>query len=113
MSKQYIAKPIKVEAFIYGGNEKSPVWFLSALRKRHVHLLPALGQVVVKTESGKINYYDPKTFNALFESVEEAKDLNRDGVVDPREQAIDTEVKNKRKTKKKKEPVDPVETTGE
>lgn len=103
MSKTYRAKPTEVQAFVYGGNEAAPIWFLSALRKRQVHLRPALGQVVVKTESGKINYYDPKAFNALFESVEEAKDLNKDGVVDTREEAIETEVKKKRKPKKKVE----------
>lgn len=103
MSKTYRAKPTEVQAFVYGGNEAAPVWFLSALRKRQVHLRPALGQVVVKTDSGKINYYDPKAFNALFESVEEAKDLNKDGVVDTREEAIETEVKKKRKPKKKVE----------
>ncbi|APC46072.1 hypothetical protein HYP06_gp067 [Vibrio phage vB_VspP_pVa5] len=105
MSKTYRAKPTEVEAFVYGGNEAAPVWFLSALRKRQVHLRPALGQVVVKTDSGKINYYDPKAFHALFESVDEAKDLNKDGVIDKREEAIETEVKKKRKPRKKKEEV--------
>lgn len=103
MSKTFRAKPLEVQAFVYGGNEAAPIWFLTALRKRQVHLRPALGQVVVKTNSGKINYYDPKAFNALFESVEEAKDLNKDGVVDTREEAIETEVKKKRKPKKKVE----------
>lgn len=104
MTKQYIAKPIKVEAFVYGQDEV-PVWFLKALRSRLIHIKPNPGSIVVKTESGKINYYDPKTFNALFESFEEAKDINKDGVVDAREKAIASEVKKKRTTKKKKEPV--------
>ena len=104
MTKTYLPKPIKVEAFQYG-TDKSPAWFLKALRTRTVQLNPAPGTVVAKTESGKINYYDPKTFNALFESFEEAKDINKDGVIDAREKAIASEVKKKRMPKKKKESV--------
>lgn len=100
MTKTYLPKPIKVEAFQYG-TDKSPAWFLKALRTRTVQLNPAPGTVVAKTESGKINYYDPVTFNALFESTEESKDLDKDGEVDVREKAIASETKKKRKTKSK------------
>lgn len=103
MSKKYKAKPMEVEAFVYGSNEESPLWFLKALRSKRIHLRPSVGHVVALTPSGKINYYDPTTFAALFETVEEAKDLNKDGVVDAREEAIATEVKKKRKPRKKKE----------
>lgn len=113
MSTTYIAKPIKVEAFVYGGNESAPLWFLTALRKRQIHILPSPGHIVVKTEAGKINFYDPTTFHALFETEESAKDLNKDGEVDTREEAIATETKNK-KAKAKASPrassVEPSET---
>ncbi|AGH57630.1 hypothetical protein PYDG_00101 [Pseudoalteromonas phage pYD6-A] len=104
MTKTFVAKPIKVEAFQYGF-ETSPLWFMVAIRKRTIHLMPAKGHIVVKTEDGKINFYDPKTFNALFHSLEEAQDLNQDGVVDEREKAIATETENKKKRapRKKKE----------
>lgn len=103
MSKKYQAKPMEVEAFVYGTNEDAPLWFLKALRNKRVHVRPAVGHVVALTPSGKINYYDPKTFGALFESLEESKDLDKDGKVDTREEAIATEVKKKRKPRKKKE----------
>lgn len=102
---KFVAKPIKVDAFQYG-IEGSPSWFLSALRKKQIQILPSKGHIVAKTESGKINIYDPITFNALFETVSESKDLNKDGVIDSREKAIASEV-----TKKKRKPRKPKETT--
>lgn len=107
MSKQYVAKPLKVDAFQYG-KDVSPLWFLTAIRKRQIKLMPSRGHIVAKTEAGKINFYDPITFNALFETVESATDLNKDGTVDTREKAIASETKAKRKRKPKKEEV-PVE----
>lgn len=107
MGNKYKSKPIEVEAFVYGSNEASPIWFIKALRSKRIHVRPSVGHVVVLTPAGKINYYDPITFAALFESIEEAKDLNKDGKVDKREEALATETKKKRtKVKKKDKPVE-------
>lgn len=115
MTKTYVAKPIKVEAFQYGF-ETSPLWFLAAIRKRFIQVMPSKGHVVVKTEDGKINFYDPKTFNALFHTVEEAKDLDGNGTVDAREKAIASETTKKRTPRKSKtktkEETKPVEEEG-
>lgn len=101
MSKQYVAKPLKVDAFQYG-TDTSPLWFLQAIRKRHIHIMPSKGHIVAKTEAGKINFYDPITFNALFETVVAAEDLDKDGTIDSREKAIASETKKKKSTKPKK-----------
>ncbi len=101
MSNKFVAKPIAVEAFQYG-KDTQPLWFLTAIRKRIIKIMPAPGHIVAKTESGQINIYDPVTFNALFETVDQSKDLNKDGVVDSREEALATETKKKRKYKKNK-----------
>ena len=66
MVNKYISKPVEVEAFIYGSNAAAPLWFLTAIRKRQIQIMPTKGMVVVKTDAGKINFYDPITFNALF-----------------------------------------------
>lgn len=101
MVNKFRAKPIEVEAFQFGVDTQ-PLWFLQAIRKKLIHVMPVKGTIVAKTEDGKINLYDPKTFNALFETVTEAQDLNKDGIVDAREKAIDSEVKKKRAPRKKK-----------
>ena len=108
---KFIAKPVEVEAFQVGVG-KDPAWFLLARRRKQINVLPAAGTIVTKTNSGKINYYDPVTFNALFESVEESQDLDNNGVVDSREKAIATEANQKRKTKpsKKSKPAPSDET---
>lgn len=99
---KFIAKPIAVEAFQYGV-EDQPLWFLKAIRTKQVLVRPSKGHIVAKTESGNINFYDPKTFNALFETVEESKDLNNDGKVDSREKAIASETTKKKATKPRKQ----------
>lgn len=99
---QFIAKPIKVEAFQYG-SEPQPKWYLEAVRKRTFKVNPTKGAIIAKTQSGQFNIYDARTFNALFQTVEEAKDLNKDGIISPREQAIATETKAKKKRAPKKE----------
>lgn len=105
MVNKFKAKPVEVEAFQFGVDTQ-PLWFLTAIRKKQIQIMPSKGHIVAKTSDGKINIYDPRTFNALFETVKEAQDLNKDGVVDSREKALDTEVtKKKRKPRKKKEPV--------
>lgn len=96
----YIARPLKVDAFQYGVDVQ-PLWYITAKRKRQIHISPQHGMIVARTEAGQFNFYDAKTFNALFETLDEAMDLNGDGVVDAREKALATEVKKKRKTKKK------------
>lgn len=93
---KFVAKPMEVDAFQYGV-EKQPAWYLTAVRKGFVKVTPAKGHIVAKTPAGKINLYDPKTFNALFETVAKSKDLNKDGKVDKREEALATETKKKRK----------------
>jgi hypothetical protein len=94
MSYTFVAKPIKVKAFQVG-TDKDPAWFLKARRLNQVKVLPARGMVVAMTEAGVINYYDPKTFNSLFETLEESLDLNNDGVIDTREKAIASETEAK------------------
>lgn len=106
MVKQFKAKPIVVEAFQYGVDVQ-PLWFLTAIRKRQLHVMPSKGIIVAKTQDDKINFYDPKTFNALFETIEQAKDLDGDGIIDAREKAIASEAtkkRQKRKPKAKEEP---------
>ena len=90
MTKTFIAKPIKVEAFQYGA-ETQPYWFLQAIRTGKVPVHPTKGTIVAKTEAGQINYYNPKTFNALFCTEEEAQDLDGNGTIDTREKAIASE----------------------
>ncbi|AUR82485.1 hypothetical protein NVP1152O_002 [Vibrio phage 1.152.O._10N.222.46.E1] len=101
MSKQFVAKPVKVEAFQFG-TDTQPLWFLAAIRKKQILIMPSKGHIVTKSDAGKINIYDPVTFNALFETVAQAQDLNGDGIIDEREKAIATEVAKKRKPRKKK-----------
>ena len=106
MSKTYIAKPIKVEAFQYGA-EPQPLWFLHAIRTKKVPVSPTKGTIVAKTESGQINYYNPKTFNALFCTEEEAQDLDGNGTLDTREKAIASEtIKIKNQEPKPLKPVE-------
>lgn len=102
---KYTAKPIKVEAFTFG-IDKQPGWYLKAVRLGTIKLQPAKGTIVTKTESGQFNLYDQRTFNALFETEQEAKDLDKDGVIDAREEALATETKKKRTTRKKSVPKD-------
>ncbi|AUR87148.1 hypothetical protein HYP58_gp02 [Vibrio phage 1.097.O._10N.286.49.B3] len=108
MSKQFVAKPVKVEAFQFG-TDVQPLWFLAAIRKKQILIMPSKGHIVTKTDAGKINIYDPVTFNALFETVEQPKDLNKDGVVAPQEETVATETKVKRKPRKKKVEAKPEE----
>lgn len=97
----FVAKPIKVEAFQYG-TDPQPKWYLEAVRKRTFKVSPNKGAIIAKTESGQFNIYDARTFNALFETVVEAKDLNKDGIISPREKAIASETKAKKKAPKPK-----------
>lgn len=97
---KYISKPIEVDAFTVG-QSKDPEWFLLARKNKQVSTLPQSGTVVAKTSDNQIAYYSPEVFDKLFETVEEAEDLDGNGTVDPREKAIATEIKDKTKTKGK------------
>lgn len=105
---KYIAKPTEVDAFQYG-TEKQPSWFLKAVREKKLKVSPSKGHIVAKTAEGRINLYDPLTFMGLFETVSEAKDLDEDGTISPREEAIATEVKRKTPKKRKAKEVEPTE----
>lgn len=98
---KYVAKPIEVDAFVYGV-DKLPGWWIKARRKNPMLVAPTTGTVVTKSVNGKVGFYDKTTFDALFESKKASTDLNKDGVVDTREKAINTEVKKKRRKRRTK-----------